>query len=96
MPLEDYMNTILREAKKKKGQTARKSSGDTEEALTVTEIIVLKELSSGRTNEEICADLNLKLTTVKGHIYSIYKKLGVKTRVQALLTGKERGLIREE
>ena len=61
----------------------------------MTEIIVLKELSTGRTNEEICTDLNLKLTTVKGHIYSIYKKLGVKSRVQALLIGRERGLLKE-
>ena len=96
MPLEDYMNTVLREAKKTRGQAAKRSSEENEEALTVTEIIVLKELSTGMTNEEICADLNLKLTTVKGHIYSIYKKLGVKSRVQALLMGKERGLLREE
>lgn len=96
MPLEDYMNTLLRDAKKTRGQAAKQPPEETEEALTVTEIIVLKELSTGMTNEEICADLNLKLTTVKGHIYSIYKKLGVKSRVQALLTGKERGLLREE
>ena len=96
MPMEDYMNVILREAKKNRGQTGKRLSEETEEPLTVTEIIVLKELSTGMTNEEICADLNLKLTTVKGHIYSIYKKLGVKSRVQALLIGRERGLLRGE
>ena len=90
------MNLILREAKKNRGQTGKRLSEETEEPLTVTEIIVLKELSTGMTNEEICADLNLKLTTVKGHIYSIYKKLGVKSRVQALLIGRERGLLRGE
>lgn len=95
MPVEDYMNVILREAKKTRGQAARRTPEETEESLTVTEIIVLKELSTGRTNEEICTDLNLKLTTVKGHIYSIYKKLGVKSRVQALLIGRERGLLKE-
>lgn len=96
MPFEDYVNTVLREAKKNKGQSTGKKTGDTEESLTVTEIIVLKELSTGMTNEEICADLNLKLSTVKCHIYNIYRKLGVKSRVQALLVGKERGLISKE
>lgn len=96
MPFEDYINTVLREAKKNKGQSTGKKTGDTEESLTVTEIIVLKELSTGMTNEEICADLNLKLSTVKCHIYNIYRKLGVKSRVQALLVGKERGLISKE
>lgn len=96
MPFEDYINTVLREAKKNKGQMTGKKIGDTQESLTVTEIIVLKELSTGMTNEEICADLNLKLSTVKCHIYNIYRKLGVKSRVQALLVGKERGLISKE
>ena len=96
MPFEDYINTVLREAKKNKGQMTGKKTGDTQESLTVTEIIVLKELSTGMTNEEICADLNLKLSTVKCHIYNIYRKLGVKSRVQALLVGKERGLISKE
>ena len=95
MPLEDYLNTILRKAKKSRGEMAKSISQETEEALTMTEIIILRELSTGMTNEEICTDLNLKLTTVKGHIYNIYKKLGVKSRVQALLVGRERGLFRE-
>lgn len=96
MPLEDYLNTILRKAKKTRGEMAKSTSEETEEALTMTETIILRELSTGMTNEEICTDLNLKLTTVKGHIYNIYKKLGVKSRVQALLVGRERGLFREE
>lgn len=47
----------------------------------------------GQSNGEICDSLNLKLPTVKNHIYSLYRKLGVNSRVQAVLKGKERGLL---
>ena len=52
MPMEDYINLILREAKKNRGQTAKRLSEETEEPLTVTEIIVLKELSTGMTKRK--------------------------------------------
>ena len=43
---------------------------------------------------EKCRELNLKLPTVKSHIYSIYKKLNASNRVQAVLKGKEMGILK--
>lgn len=63
------------------------------ERLTMMETMVLQAIGRGCTNAEICTELNLKLPTVKTHIYSLYKKLGVNSRVQATNKGKEMGLL---
>lgn len=62
--------------------------------LTMTETLVLQSLNKGLSNKEICDEMNLKLPTVKTHISSIYKKLGVSSRVQAVLKGKELGILK--
>ena len=63
------------------------------EKLTLMEISVLQGISRGLTNAQMCQELNLKLPTVKSHIYSLYKKLDVNSRVQAILKGKELGIV---
>ena len=45
-----------------------------EERLTMTETVILQYLVQGLTNAQICQEMKLKLPTVKGHIYNIYKK----------------------
>ena len=50
----------------------------------MTETVILQYLAQGLTNDQICKEMNLKLPTVKGHIYNIYKKMNVKNRVQAV------------
>ena len=66
---------------------------ETDEKLTMMEMIMLQNISLGMTNAQMCRELNLKLPTVKGHLYSLYKKLGVNSRVQALVKGREKGLL---
>ena len=100
MPMEDYLEVILRGAKKEtklstelsKGRSS--SKGKNTERLTMMETIILQSISRGLTNTEICQEQNLKLPTVKSHIYSLYKKLGVSSRVQAVNKGKEMGIVR--
>lgn len=53
--------------------------------LTARELQVLGLMSEGRRNPEIAASLFLSLPTVKTHVNHIFTKLGVTTRVQAIL-----------
>ncbi len=52
--------------------------------LSTREIEVLKLISEGLTNQEIADKLYLSLNTIKSHTNSIYIKLGVNRRTQAL------------
>lgn len=90
----DYIDYLKRGIKKqKRSMNESKSITDQNvEQLTMTETIILQSIGKGMSNEEIAEELNLKQTTVKTHIYSIYKKLSVNSRVQALNRGKEIGL----
>ncbi len=94
MPMEDYLEVILRGAKKESKFTAELAKGKSAERLTMMETIILQDISRGLSNTEICQEQNLKLPTVKSHIYSLYKKLNVSSRVQAVNKGKEMGIVR--
>ena len=63
------------------------------EPLTVRELEVLTLISSGRSNSEICAALFLALSTVKGYNQTIYGKLQVKRRTEAVAKAKTLGLV---
>lgn len=94
MPKEDYMETVLRCARREARVHPNDQDMAREEKLTMTETLVLQNIGRGLSNAEICSELNLKMATVKSHVYSIYKKLGVSSRVQAVLKGKELGILR--
>lgn len=53
--------------------------------LSSRELEVLDLLSKGLTNKEISQRLLISEKTVKNHLYSIFKKLGVQDRTQAVL-----------
>ncbi len=59
--------------------------------LTLREGDILSQLASGLSNKEIARELNLAESTVKIHIQSILKKLGLSNRVQAAIYAVERG-----
>jgi len=52
--------------------------------LTDRELAVLKLVAAGRTNKEIAEELFVAEGTVKAHVASIYQKLGVHSRVEAV------------
>jgi DNA-binding CsgD family transcriptional regulator len=52
-------------------------------ALRPRELDVLKRLAAGRRNRDIAADLSISENTVKFHVASIYRKLGVGSRAEA-------------
>ena len=50
--------------------------------LSKREATVLKELMTGKENSVICGELFITTNTLKKHILNIYRKLGIKNRVQ--------------
>lgn len=55
--------------------------------LTSREKEVLAFLTTGKSNAEIAAGLNISPNTVKNHVSSIYLKLDVSNRTEAGLVG---------
>ena len=66
------------------------------EALTQTEIKVMALLGKGKSNKEIAAELKCSVKTIKNHLNSIYNKLGVTNRTEAVIKAIEKGLISPE
>jgi DNA-binding NarL/FixJ family response regulator len=60
--------------------------------LTDRELAILRLLGSGRTNQEISAQLAISVGTVKNHISNILGKLDVRDRTQAGLFAQQAGL----
>jgi LuxR family transcriptional regulator, maltose regulon positive regulatory protein len=60
--------------------------------LTTREIDVLGGLADYCSNEEIAADLVLSLNTVKTHMRSLFQKLSVTRRADAVRRGRALGL----
>src|SRR5215470_7680410 len=61
--------------------------------LTSSELAVLRFLPSHMTNQEIAEALFLSINTVKTHLRSVYRKLGVTTRRQAITRSGKLGLL---
>lgn len=61
-------------------------------ALSQKELAVLVELSRGHTNKQIAAELWLSEQTVKFHLRNVYRKLGIKSRTEALRYAYEHDL----
>lgn len=61
--------------------------------LSQREIEVLRLMAEGRSNHEIAATLVIAVSTVKSHINSIFSKLGVASRTQAVARARRLRLI---
>jgi len=57
--------------------------------LSASQVAILRLISRGHSNREIAADVHLSENTVKSHVQEIFRKLGVRNRVEAaILAGK--------
>jgi DNA-binding NarL/FixJ family response regulator len=65
----------------------------TDEALTPSEIAVLRLIAAGNANKQIAAQLNITEETVKGRVKNILSKLGANDRTHAAMIGVKRGII---
>ncbi|MEA2466910.1 MAG: hypothetical protein QOJ57_1036 [Thermoleophilaceae bacterium] len=63
------------------------------EVLSGRERDVLLLMARGRTNAQIGSDLFVEETTIKSHVSSVLSKLGVTSRVQAVIAAYETGLV---
>jgi len=61
--------------------------------LTLREREILHLISAGRTNKEICRELDLTENTVKFHLRNIFGKLKVKTRTAAIAVARQLGML---
>ncbi|MBR1943267.1 response regulator transcription factor [bacterium] len=71
------------------------SSDEPVETLTQREKEVLSLVAKGASNHDIAEKLFLKEVTVKTHLNSVFKKLKVSNRTQAVLLGMQMNLIQE-
>jgi DNA-binding NarL/FixJ family response regulator len=80
------------------GRFARRLAADTEastrlERLTDREREVLGAIGRGANNAEIAEELFIGAATVKSHINSVFTKLGLRDRAQAVVFAYESGLV---
>lgn len=71
------------------GARNRQQAGSRRAALSESQVSILRLISRGHSNREIAAEVHLSENTVKTHIQEIFRKLGVRNRVEAaILAGK--------
>ena len=75
------------------GRLPRGLSQPSGAALTESELAVLRFLPSHMTNQEIAESLFLSINTIKTHLSSVYRKLGVTSRRQAIAQGRRLDLL---
>jgi two-component system NarL family response regulator len=73
---------------------AKLAAGVSSQELSKRELEVLELLASGKSNKEIGALLYISETTVKSHLRTIFAKLQVLSRTEAIMVASRRGLIR--
>ena len=62
------------------------------EKLTARESDMLEGICRGATDEEIAAELGVSLSTVRNHVASLYRKIGVNRRSAVIVWARERGI----
>ncbi len=63
---------------------SREASGKGASALSARELEVLRMVAQGHSNQRIATEMNVSPSTVKNHLYSVYQKIGVTSRSQAV------------
>lgn len=86
--------TVVREVRVPEGEPFVLNSGKLKElGITPREYEILGLIAEGLSNREIGERLCVSENTVKTHSSRVFDKLGVNRRVQAVLKGRELGLI---
>jgi DNA-binding NarL/FixJ family response regulator len=68
----------------------------TQQALTLREEEILRQIMLGLSNKEIARQLTLATGTVKSHVKAILQKLAARSRTEAAAIAQRRGILGEE
>ena len=79
---------VLNKFKMPKGDAAKEQVAD---LLTDRESTVLKMAASGLSNNEIAQGLHLSVSTIESHLRTIFNKLGVGSRTEAVIEALKKG-----
>ena len=63
------------------------------EPLSERELQILALIAAGDSNKEIASRLFVSASTVKTHINNLYRKLGARSRTQAVARAREMGVL---
>ncbi len=58
-------------------------------SLTPSQLRILEGLKAGRLNKQIAFDLGVTEATIKAHLTSVFRKLGVQNRTQAVILAQQ-------
>ena len=92
-PEHRYPDTLAFAAEFRAAMGFNRMPSDVVESLTPREHEILHLIIDGFSNKDIAQHLTVSLSTVKWHINQIYNKLGVRSRVQAIIRAREMNLI---
>ncbi|MBN1966457.1 MAG: protein kinase [Anaerolineae bacterium] len=94
-PARRYGDVLsLAAAFREAAQLDRAALGDAVvEQLTRREQDILVRIIAGLSNREIAQELFVEVSTVKWYIYQIYRKLGVRSRMQCIVRARELNLV---
>ena len=96
--MPDFVSKLLKAIEEKKvmnesGKVSSKFVQGLIEPLSERELEILRLITQGLSNHEICERLFLALSTVKGYNQSLYGKLQVKSRTEAVVRARELKLL---
>ncbi len=92
-PEQRYPDALALAADFRQAIGLNRNSATVEALLTQREHEILQMIIDGLSNKEIAQKLTVTVGTVKWHVNQIYGKLGVRSRVQAIIRARELNLI---
>ncbi len=84
---------LIRDLLRKPNRVELVGGEDLLEPLTAREVEVLQMVAQGLANKQVALALSISEHTVKFHLSSLYAKLDVTSRTEAIRAGMQRGLI---
>ena len=81
---------VLNSVQRQKPSAEGRNSADAFGALTVQETRVLEFAALGRSNKQIAQELQLSEGTVRNYLSVVFAKLGVESRIEAVLLWERR------